>query len=43
MDIASAKKANKHLKIKATKDSKSCGFVKKIDYESGEVHLTSDK
>lgn len=43
MDIASAKKASKHLKIKATKDGKNCGFVKKIDYETGEVHLTSDK
>lgn len=43
MDIALAKRSGKHLKIKVTKDSKCCGYVKKVDYENGDVHLTSDK
>lgn len=37
------KSVDKHLKIKAVHEGKDCGYVKHIDYGSGEVHLTNDK
>lgn len=42
MSVASNKDC-KHFKIKAEHNGKRCGYVKKVNYETGEVHLTSDK
>lgn len=43
MSDTSIKKPTKHFKIEAVHKGNKCGFVKKVDYETKEVHLTSDK
>lgn len=42
MSVASTKQGG-HFKIKAVHNGKNCGYVKKVNYETGEVHLTNDK
>lgn len=37
------KNVGEHFKIKAVHKGRKCGYVKNINYDTGEVHLTDDK